>query len=60
MHNVIPLAQVDRQTVRDMAKSAVANGVPLADANLFDVGTLNHGHFEHDYHEYGRQLAAVD
>ncbi|MEO8391195.1 hypothetical protein [Polaromonas sp.] len=60
MNNVIPLARVDRETVRDMAKAAVANGIPLSEANPFEKGSVNHAHFEHDYHAYDLELATVD
>lgn len=60
MHNIIPLAQVSRQTLRDLAKAAVANGHTLLDSNPFEAGSANHSHFEQDFNEYDRELAAVD
>lgn len=59
MHNVIPLAQVSRQAIRDMAEAAVSNGVPVTEANPFEPGTASHGHFNDDFQDFSRELAAV-
>lgn len=59
MH-VQPLKEVSREDVRDLAHAAVHNGVPLKVANTFPAFSANHAHFEHDYIERDRELAAVD
>lgn len=60
MHQVIPLDKVSREDIRDMAHAAADNGVPLAEANRFEVGGANHRHFEHDYLERSCALAGDD
>jgi hypothetical protein len=59
MLNIIPLRKVDRQTVRDMAEAAAANGEP-ASVNPFPPEDPNHQHWCHDFHEFDMALAGVD
>lgn len=56
-NNVIPMPkQMGRQAVRRMAHSAVANGIPMTEANPFRPDSIDHAHFEHDYIERDRDL----
>lgn len=59
MNNIIPLTQVDRQTVKYMAESAADNGEPPS-VNPFPAGDPNHAHWLHDFHERDMALAGVD
>lgn len=58
MHNVIPLAQIDRDTIRDLAYAAADRGENRDEANPFAPGTTKHQNFEHDF--IARELAMVD
>lgn len=58
-HNIIPLAQVSRQAIKDMAKSAVDNGLPITE-NPFTPGSLNHAYFNQDFHAHDLELVDVD
>lgn len=60
MHSIISLENASRQTVRDMAETAVANRVPCAEANVFPEGSVNRSHFEHDYLQFQREEQTVD
>lgn len=59
MHNVIPLEQVSRETVRDLAHAAADNGEPPS-TNPFPQDHPNHRHWEHDFLERSRDLAFAD
>ena len=59
MHNIIPLSQVSRQAINDMAKTAVDNREPIT-VNPFEAGSVSFAHWEFDYNAYERELAAID
>ncbi|MCY1170280.1 hypothetical protein D9M73_103440 [compost metagenome] len=60
MHAIISLENAPRQTVRDMAETAVANRVPCTEANVFPEGCINRSHFENDYLHFQREEQTVD
>lgn len=57
--SIIPLHQVDRATIRDLAYAAADNGEPPS-VNPFPETDPNHGHWLHDFHARDMALAAVD
>ncbi|MCY1169051.1 hypothetical protein D9M73_90650 [compost metagenome] len=59
MHNVIPLDQVDRQTVKSMAESAADNGLPPC-SNPLPENHQHHAYWQRCFHERDIALAGVD
>ncbi len=55
MHNVIPLENVNRQTVQDMAEAAANKGFG-PDANPFEEGHPMHDQWLKDFHRQDRAL----
>lgn len=60
VHTITPLAQADGQTIHGLAEAAVNNGIPMAEANPFDVGTTSYLTFERHYIACERELSVAD
>ena len=51
MNNVIPLKQVDHQTIKDLAHAAADRGDCVHTANVFADGSENRALFDKYFHE---------